>query len=128
MSIGGLVLHRNQIELILEELAYDFDSIVDAINSKSEFISLDELESLLLNQEARVEKSKKDVVEMMSVNLTQGNAQNSNLSPQNLEIKNSNGDNFQGYGRGNNSLGRGNRGGRFRGRGGRNGYRNFVQC
>lgn len=41
MSIDDPVLNRDQIELILEALPTEFDSVAAAVNSKSEFISLD---------------------------------------------------------------------------------------
>ncbi|CAI8599090.1 unnamed protein product, partial [Vicia faba] len=56
------------------------------------------------------------------------NVSSSNPSPQDSDIPDSSGGNFQSFGRGSYSRGRNNRGGRFRGRGGRNGYRNSVQC
>ena len=55
MSIGDPVSHRDLIELVLEALPEDFDAIVANVNSQVEFISLDELESQLLTQEARNE-------------------------------------------------------------------------
>lgn len=66
MSIG---------DLILKALPTEFDSVVVAVNLRLDFISLDELESLLFTQEARINKMKKEVYETVSVNLTQGSLQ-----------------------------------------------------
>ncbi|KAI5438674.1 hypothetical protein KIW84_024414 [Lathyrus oleraceus] len=97
-------MHRDQIELILEALPSEFDSVVAAVNSKSEFISLDELESLLITQEARVEKPKKYVNKVIIVNLTQGGLQLANSNYQNPDF---NGGNFLSFGHGNNFRGKG---------------------
>lgn len=72
MSIGDLVLLRDQFEFILEVLPTEFDSVIVGVNSRPEFVSLDELESLLLTQEIRLKKSKKDVTGVASINLTRG--------------------------------------------------------
>lgn len=118
-----LVLHRDEIELILEILATEFDSLA-AINSWPDYVSLDELESLLLTQEARIWKTNKEVIEVVSVNLTQGVPQPQN--PQTSEMNDTNPFNMPTYGFG--GRGRGNRGGRFRGCGAHSGNRNFFQC
>jgi len=71
LSIGDPVPHRDLIETVLEALPEEFDPIVATVNSQSEVISLDELESRLLTQEARNEKFKKALVgDTASVNLT----------------------------------------------------------
>lgn len=44
MSIGDPVLHRDQIELVLEALPSKFDLVVAVVNSRSELFTLDELE------------------------------------------------------------------------------------
>ena len=43
MSIGDLVLLRDQVELILEALPIEYDSVVVAVNPRSDFTSLDKL-------------------------------------------------------------------------------------
>lgn len=58
MLIRDPILCRDQIKLILEDLPTEYDSVVAAVNNRSEFVSLDELESLLLTQESRIEKFK----------------------------------------------------------------------
>jgi len=144
MSIGDPVSHRDLIEIVLEALPEEFNATVASVNSKSEIVSLDDLESQLLTQEARNEKFKKAAVtEPASINLTQNvgadsdsqlQAQNSGFSDGNFTPTTQYNNNNQlsgGYsgGRGS-SRGRGFRGGRFRGRGGRgnNFGRSNVQC
>lgn len=73
--IGDLVLHFDKIELVLEALSTKFDLIIDVVNTKSEFVSLDGLESLLITQETCVDKFKKEVIGYVFVNLTQSSSQ-----------------------------------------------------
>lgn len=56
-SIGDPILHRDQLEIMLEALLEEYDSVVAAVNSKSELCSINELESLLLVHEEHIEKS-----------------------------------------------------------------------
>lgn len=72
MSIGDLVMHRGQIMLTIESLLTKYDSVVVATNSRKKYLSLDELESIILTQESRIEKTKKDVTEVVIDNLTEG--------------------------------------------------------
>lgn len=72
MSIGDPMPHRDLIEVILEALPEEFNPIVATVNSQAHIVSLDELESQLLTQEARNEKFKKALGgDLPSVNLTQ---------------------------------------------------------
>lgn len=72
MSIGDLVLHRGQIMLTIKALLTKYDSVVVATNSRKKSLSLNELESIILTQESRIEKTKKDVTEVVIDNLTEG--------------------------------------------------------
>lgn len=134
-SIGDPVSHRDLIETVLEALPGEYNAIVASVNSKSEVISLDELESQLLTQESRNEKFKKAAVtEPVSVNLTETSAPEPNFqgfssdAHGNNQFPNAN-PNFGGRGQ---FRDRGGRGGRFRGRGGcfngNSGGRPYVQC
>ena len=72
VSIGDPVPLRNLIEIVLDSLPEEYDSIVASVNSKDELSSLDELESSLLAHESRLEKHRKvAVAEPATVNLTQ---------------------------------------------------------
>jgi histone deacetylase 1/2 len=147
MSIGDPVPHRDLIEVVLEALPEEFNPVVVSVNSQSEIITLDELESQLLTLEARHEKFKKSLaVEQASVNLTQNPSKSDDkASPYQAQFganpgqnsnfpQNSYGNNQSQYpsynndGRSDNSRGRGYRGGRNRGRGGRNYGRGSIQC
>lgn len=146
MSIGDPVSHRDLIEVVLEALPEEFNPIVASVNSQSEIITLDELESQLLTQEARNEKFKKALItDSVAVNLTQssnpddknqgsqsqfGPYSDQNQNPNFSANPNGNGQfqypNFPNGGRNGSYRGRGARGGRFRGRGGRGNGRAFV--
>jgi len=147
MSIGDPVPHCDLIETVLEALPEEFNPIVATVNSQAEVISLDELESQLLTQEARNEKFKKALIgDTASVNLTHsenpGEKNGMNQTPagaysdQNLNFSgNPTGNNASQYfnpnfGGRNGSSGKGFRGGRngYRGRGGRSFGRGNVQC
>lgn len=54
---------------MLEAFSTEYDSIIGVVNGTLEFLYLDELESLLLSQEYQIEKTKKEVVETVIVNL-----------------------------------------------------------
>ncbi|KAI5388276.1 hypothetical protein KIW84_074096 [Lathyrus oleraceus] len=88
---------------------------------RSTFAFLDELEALLLAQEARIDKTKKDVTETVNVNLAQGIPQPSN--PQLTFPEPPGADQFNSYvgGRGGYHNRRGFWGGRF-------GNRGSIQC
>lgn len=71
-SIGDHVPLRNLIEIVLDALPEEYDSIIAAVNSKEEVSSLEELESSLLAHESRLEKHRKAVItEPATANLTQ---------------------------------------------------------
>lgn len=142
MSIGDPISHRDLIEVVLEALPEEFNVVVATVNSQVAIISLDELESQLLTQEARNDKFKKALTgDSVSANLTQsaipdgkfGNNQaqadpyydQNNTVPSNPHGNGAS----QYYGGRNGPRGRGFRGGRFSGRGGRNfGRGSSVQC
>lgn len=72
ISVGDPVPLRNLIEIVLDALPEEYDSIVAAINSKEELSSLDELEACLLAHESRLDKHRKAILtEPVSVNLAQ---------------------------------------------------------
>lgn len=147
MSIGDPIPPRDLVKIILESLPEEFNPIVASVNSRSEVISLDELESQLLTQEARNEKFNKALIaDSASVNLTQNFSAESQTQPsqtqhQHFPDVNSNGNPYgnaqyatpygnvqyaNSGGRGGYFRGRGPRGGRFTGRGG--GPRAYIQC
>ncbi|MCH92348.1 retrovirus-related Pol polyprotein from transposon TNT 1-94, partial [Trifolium medium] len=143
MSIGDPVAHRDLIEVVLEALPEEFNPIVASVNSQAEIVSLDELESQLLTQEARNEKFKKALVtEQAAVNLTQTpnpddkfQASQSQIGPytdQNPNFPNNSNSNpqyqYPGFNNGGRSGANRGCGGRFRGRGGRGNGRSSIQC
>ncbi|KAI5403324.1 hypothetical protein KIW84_050764 [Lathyrus oleraceus] len=106
MSIGDPVLHRDQIELVLEALPSKFDLVVAVVNSRSELFTLDELESLLLFQESLIDKMKKEVVDAVTVNLTQSVPQSPSPQENCTDSQNPSQFNMNFGGRSNQSRGR----------------------
>ena len=72
ISVGDPVPMRNLIEIVLDALPEEYDSIVAAANSKEDLSTLEDLESSLLAHESRLEKHRKAfLTDPASVNLTQ---------------------------------------------------------
>jgi len=70
-AIGDPVSTHELFNVILEGLPSDYESLVNLVNmtNRMNLMSIDELESLLLAQEARIEKNRK-LISDVSVNLT----------------------------------------------------------
>ncbi|MCI13067.1 retrovirus-related Pol polyprotein from transposon TNT 1-94, partial [Trifolium medium] len=129
-SIGDPLPVSHHIDVILEGLPSDYAPVVSVIESRFDYLDLDEVEVLLLAHELRLNKYKKQTIsDVASLNLTHsvpnqapstseaGSSSTAELnSPPSLEPDYNS---FRGGKRG----GRGGRGGR--GRGGRN---SDVQC
>ncbi|RDX94432.1 hypothetical protein CR513_23187, partial [Mucuna pruriens] len=60
-AIGDVVPPREQLDVILEGLLEDYESIVSLIISKFDPLSVNEVETLLLAREAHLDKFKKVV-------------------------------------------------------------------
>ncbi|GAU33749.1 hypothetical protein TSUD_52820 [Trifolium subterraneum] len=134
---------RSIAKVVLEALPEEYNPIVACVNSQTEIVSLDELESQLLTLEARNDKFKKAlVIEQAVVNLTQAsNGDDKSQASQSQfgfysEINPNLSHNFTGNPQsqyqnmtngGRSNRGRGFRG-RFRGRGGRGTGRSLIQC
>ncbi|PNY06352.1 histon deacetylase [Trifolium pratense] len=75
ISVGDPIPLRNLIEIVLDALPEDYDSVVAAISSKSMSVSIDEVEYDLLAHETRLEKNKKQsLTETATVNLAQASS------------------------------------------------------
>lgn len=59
---------QEKLDVILEGLPIEFESLITLINSKSNWFDFDKIESLLLALEQRINKEK-DVVEFVSLNI-----------------------------------------------------------
>lgn len=70
MSISEIVTPIDQLDVILEGLPSEYESLVTLINSKVDWFDLDEIKALLLVHEQRVIKHK-IVKEVASMNVTQ---------------------------------------------------------
>jgi len=66
-AIGESVSYREHLDVILEGLPRDYESTISLISGKFGTVSIEEVESLLLGHEARLERFKKD--EVPSINL-----------------------------------------------------------
>lgn len=64
-------LFKKQLDVILEGLPSEYESLVTLINSKSEWFEFSEIESLLLAHENRITKQKEVMNATASLNLTQ---------------------------------------------------------
>lgn len=67
-SIGENVLMQEKLDVILEGLPIEFESLITLINSKSNWFDFDKIESLLLALEQRINEEK-DVAEFVSLNI-----------------------------------------------------------
>ncbi|GAU28846.1 hypothetical protein TSUD_21830 [Trifolium subterraneum] len=116
ISIGDPVPHRNLIEIVLDALPEEYDSVVAAVASNASSVSLDELESHLLGHESRLEKNKKQSqLDAATVNLAQS-------SPSLPSSQESTSDPLASV------TGRGGRYGGYGGRGGRYGGKGTTSC
>ncbi|PNY08092.1 histone deacetylase [Trifolium pratense] len=71
-SIGDPLPLSQHIDVILEGLPAEFNSVISVVESRFESIDMDEVEALLLAHETRLEKSKKKTLDdAASINLAQ---------------------------------------------------------
>ncbi|KAF7805093.1 Retrovirus-related Pol polyprotein from transposon TNT 1-94 [Senna tora] len=116
-SVGSPVSEADHIEAILEGLSEEYNSFVVSVTSRSDPYTVDEIESLLVAQEERLDKFKKDSesVAPMSANLVQSQAKGGKPNSSSGQNKgqyfnNNNNNNTRGGFRG--GRGRNGRGGR----------------
>ena len=69
LAVGQIVSVQEQIDAILEGLPSEYESLVTAISSKIDQFEFEEIQSLLLAQEQRLEKLRESVV-APALNLT----------------------------------------------------------
>ncbi|GAU17842.1 hypothetical protein TSUD_329680 [Trifolium subterraneum] len=71
-SIGDHVPLSQHIDIILEGLPNEFDSVISVVESKFETIDMEEVEALILAHETRLDKSKKKTIaDAASINIAQ---------------------------------------------------------
>jgi len=73
-SIGDPVSESEQLDILLEGLPVEYEAFLSLMHSKPELFSFAEIESLLVAQEARLERFKHDN-DSVSLNLTQAHSQ-----------------------------------------------------
>jgi len=117
LAVGQIVSVQEQIDAILEGLPSEYESLVTAISSKIDQFEFEEIQSLLLAQEQRLEKLRESVV-TPALNLTPAQTKkaediDSNSAPRVQFTQHIDG------GRSSNSRGRGDRSG-YGYRGGKN--------
>nr|KYP35013.1 hypothetical protein KK1_043971 [Cajanus cajan] len=78
-SVGESVSLQEHVDVILEGLSQDYNSVISVVESKFETPSIEEVEALLLAHEMRLQKYKKKLLsESASINLTQAPITNPN--------------------------------------------------
>jgi histone deacetylase 1/2 len=136
-SIGDPLPLNQHLDVILEGLPPDYNSVISVVESRFDSIDMDEVEALLLAHEVRLTKSKKKTIDdAASINLAQQSNTETTPPEQNLapqpSVNNSQGNNPSYHPYFDNSRGRGGRNGRGKGRsnGGRTNTNpnNNVQC
>lgn len=106
-------MKQEQIDAILDDLSEEYGPFIMMIYSRFDTPSVADIESLLLMQEAQIEKFKADLSPVIvSINVAQGPNSNSSNGSNNSDSYNSN----KGLNEYENNRGRGS----YRGRGGRN--------
>lgn len=73
-SVGDPVPVNQHLDVILEGLPQDFSPVIFVVESKFDVIDVDEVESLLLAHETRLDKFKKVLEDVASINLTSSSA------------------------------------------------------
>lgn len=130
-AIGDPVSYKEHVDIVLEGLPSEYETLVSlcSMNSKFQSLSIQEIGALLLAQEARIEKNKCSAATEFTVNTATAGKQ----VPQTLPTE-TNAANHQHpqsvpqnqWQEGNYAGDRGNNGGRGRGGGGRGRGRNSV--
>lgn len=127
-SIGGPISPQEQLDVILEGLPEEYDPLINLVNTRFEPFDVDELESLLLAHEVRLQKYKQITTSNVAMaNVTQVSPAESSLSSSSTPQANV-AQNSQLYSAPPSSHFGGGRNGRGRGRGRGRGGRYSIQC
>jgi histone deacetylase 1/2 len=134
-SIGDPIPINQHLDVILEGLPSDFNSVISVIESRFDSIEIDEVEALLLAHEARLQKSKKRTLdEAASINIAQQSSTEQSPPEQQVapspSVNTSQGPNPNYHPYYGSNRGRGGRNGKGRGRtgNGRTTPNNNTQC
>ena len=84
-SVGHIMSVNDHIEAIFNRLTNEYDAFVVFVSSRTDSYFIQEIESLLLAQEARIEKNRKDLDSSSHVNLA---IYNQSFNKQNQEGQN----------------------------------------
>lgn len=80
-SVGASISEPDHIEAILEGLPEEYNSFIVSVTSRSDPYTVNQIENLLLAQEERLDKYKKDSNPTLSANLAQSSAASKNSKP-----------------------------------------------
>jgi histone deacetylase 1/2 len=134
-SIGDPIPLNQHLDVILEGLPSDFNSVISVIESRFDSIEIDEVEALLLAHEARLQKSKKRTLdEAASINIAQQSSTEQSPPDQQVapspSVNTSQGPNPNYHPYYGSNRGRGGRNGKGRGKSmnGRTNPNNNTQC
>jgi len=82
-AIGDPITIREHVDIIIEGLPENYESSVSHINNRSEPLTIDEIETILLGLEARIDKfMKKPVVSVNVASTSTAYSGSSSVSPQ----------------------------------------------
>ncbi|GAU10541.1 hypothetical protein TSUD_424210, partial [Trifolium subterraneum] len=82
-SIGDPIPLSQHIDIILEGLPSEFNSVISVVESRFESIDIDEIEALLLAHENRLDKSKKKTIDdAASINIAHNPQPNASVQEQ----------------------------------------------
>ncbi|RVW38337.1 Retrovirus-related Pol polyprotein from transposon RE1 [Vitis vinifera] len=107
-SVGHILTNKDHIDAILVSLIHEYDAFITSILTRSKSYTVEEVESLIMAQEARIEKNAKSLDSAPSVNFASSSTNNG----------------FGGRGGSNFSTNFGPGRGRGRGNGGKSGWNN----
>ena len=82
-AIGAPISTEEQIEVILDGLNEDYNTLITAILARSQPFSINELKALLMAQEEMLERFKKYDIGLVQANLAQSTIQDQKNTQQN---------------------------------------------
>lgn len=68
-SVGCILSEKEHIDAILDGLFEEYDTFITAVNTRTEAYTIEEVESLLMAQEARIEKNHRELDSSLSANV-----------------------------------------------------------
>ena len=75
-SVGHILTNKDHIDAILVSLIHEYDAFITSILTRSKSYTVEEVESLIMAQEARIEKNAKSLDSAPSVNFASSSTNN----------------------------------------------------